>query len=155
MSNVLLIVQLIISIVLTGLILIQRSEGGALGIGGGGGGGGGGFMSGRSAATSISRATAILGAVFIVNCLVLSIVFNIETRDQSIIDEEGAVEALTIDTDSGETTTPSIDVSPEASGTDETADPTVEDLIKDLPDISETDLTVEPSETPEETPETP
>jgi len=46
MSNVLLIVQLIISIILTGLILIQRSEGGALGIGGGGGGG---LMSGRSA----------------------------------------------------------------------------------------------------------
>ena len=39
MSNVLLILQLFISIILTGLILIQRSEGGALGIGGGGGGG--------------------------------------------------------------------------------------------------------------------
>jgi len=66
MSTVLLIVQLIISIVLTGLILIQRSEGGALGIGGGGGGG---FMSGRSATTSIARMTGILGAIFIINCL--------------------------------------------------------------------------------------
>jgi len=75
MSNVLLIIQLIISIILTGLILIQRSEGGALGIGGGGGGGGG-FMSGRTAANSVSRWTAYLGALFIANCLLLSIVFS-------------------------------------------------------------------------------
>jgi len=115
MSNVLLIVQLIISIILTGLILIQRSEGGALGIGGGGGGGGG-LMSGRSAASTITRATAILGGVFILNCLALSIVFNIETRDQSIIDVEGEVETLTTEADSGETILPSIDVSPEGSG---------------------------------------
>jgi len=61
---------LIISIILTGLILIQRSEGGALGIGGGGGGG---LMSGRSATTSIARVTAILGVIFLVNCLALSV----------------------------------------------------------------------------------
>lgn len=152
MSNVLLIVQLIISIILTGLILIQRSEGGALGIGGGGGGGGGGgFMSGRSAASTISRATAILGAVFIINCLVLSIVFNIETREQSIIDAEGEVETLTIDTDSGETVTPSIDVSSEASATEETVDDIVGEVTDALNDSPEAD----PVEDTEKTPDNP
>ena len=88
MSTVLLILQLIISIILTGLILIQRSEGGALGIGGGGGGG---LMSGRSATTSIARMTAIIGAVFIVNCLALAVVYQIENREDLIIDDESVV----------------------------------------------------------------
>ena len=146
MSNVLLIIQLIISIILTGLILIQRSEGGALGIGGGGGGG---FMSGRSAASSVSRATAILGAVFIVNCLALSIVFNIETRDQSIIDDSRAEEALTIDTDSGDTVIPSIDVPSEASEADVTADEIIEKTIDPLAETPESSGSDSSSETEE------
>lgn len=103
MSNVLLIVQLIISIILTGLILIQRSEGGALGIGGGGGGG---LMSGRSATTSIARMTAILGAAFIVNCLALSVVFNIENQNDSLLDDTNAVAPLTNAAESQDTTIP-------------------------------------------------
>ena len=71
MSTVVLIVLLIISVIMTGLILIQHSEGGALGIGGGGGGGGG-FMSGRSAANSVQRMTWILGTIFLLVCLALS-----------------------------------------------------------------------------------
>jgi len=106
MSTVLLIVQLIISIVLTGLILIQRSEGGALGIGGGGGGG---FMSGRSATTSIARMTGILGAIFIINCLALSIVFNLENQNTSLIDDTNAVAPLTTPIDSPDTTLPLAD----------------------------------------------
>ena len=148
MSNVLLIIQLIISVILTGLILIQRSEGGALGIGGGGGGGGG-LMSGRSAASTITRATAILGGVFILNCLALSVVFNIETRDQSIIDDSNAEQALTIDIDSGDTVVPSIDVSPDASVTEELAAPSVDETVESLPDVSETDVPVETEETPD------
>ena len=119
MSTVLLIIQLIISIILTGLILIQRSEGGALGIGGGGGGG---LMSGRSATTSIARMTGILGALFIVNCLALSVVYQIENRDNSVLDDVTPVitqsetapttdktpeEALTSPVDSSETSVPS------------------------------------------------
>ena len=127
MSNVLLILQLFISIILTGLILIQRSEGGALGIGGGGGGG---LMSGRSATTSIARVTAILGAVFIINCLALSVVYQIENRDNLIIDdetvatqpvesgvstpvtEETATEVLTPTTDSSEGSVPLAEETP-------------------------------------------
>lgn len=106
MSTVLLIVQLIISIILTGLILIQRSEGGALGIGGGGGGG---FMSGRSATTSIARMTGILGAAFIVNCLALSIVFNMETQNTSLFDVTNAEAPLTATPDSPDTALPLAD----------------------------------------------
>jgi len=85
MSTVLLIVLLIVSIILTGLILIQRSEGGALGIGGGGGGG---LMSGRSATTSIARMTGILGAVFIALSLALSVAYQIENKTTLIVDDE-------------------------------------------------------------------
>ena len=103
MSTVLLIIQLIISLILTGLILIQRSEGGALGIGGGGGGG---LMSGRSATNSISRLTWILGTAFIINCLALSIVLNMENQNTSLIDDTNAVAPLTDTIDSVDTTTP-------------------------------------------------
>jgi len=125
MSTVLLIIQLIISIILTGLILIQRSEGGALGIGGGGGGG---LMSGRSATTSIARVTGILGAVFIINCLALSIVFQMENRENSVLDDPAAVEetvpaGLTPPVDSSDEAIPSAEETP-ASGTPDTADET-------------------------------
>ena len=112
MSTVLLIIQLIISIILTGLILIQRSEGGALGIGGGGGGG---LMSGRSATTSIARVTAILGALFIINCLALSVVYQIETRNKSVFDSAEAIaeevqdQGLTPTLDSSDGTIPLVD----------------------------------------------
>lgn len=103
MANVLLVIQLLISIVLTFLILIQRSEGGALGIGGGGGGG---LMSGRSATNSISRATAILGALFIINCMILSVVFNKENQSTSIIDVTNAEAPLTIAPEASEEINP-------------------------------------------------
>lgn len=103
MANVLLVILLIISIVLTFLILIQRSEGGALGIGGGGGGG---LMSGRSATNSITRLTAILGAAFIANCMILSVVFNKENQTRSLIDVEAAEAPLTIGTETADKTNP-------------------------------------------------
>jgi preprotein translocase subunit SecG len=106
MSTVLLIIQLIISLILTGLILVQRSEGGALGIGGGGGGG---LMSGRSATNSISRMTWILGTIFIINCLALSVVFNMENQNTSLIDDTNAVAPLTAPVDSPDTTLPLAD----------------------------------------------
>ena len=135
MSNVLLIIQLIISIILTGLILIQRSEGGALGIGGGGGGGG--LMSGRSAATSVARMTAIVGAAFLVNSMLLAVVFNLESDEASIIDDSVAVEALTIEGDSAETITPSINVSPE---TDVTVDAPAEVEVPTVNEVRPSDI---------------
>lgn len=90
MITVILIIHLLLAITMVGAILLQRSEGGALGIGGGGGGGGGmgGFMSGRSTANMLTRATAILATGFFMTSLVLAILTegNPTTR-RSIMDD--------------------------------------------------------------------
>ena len=57
MITVILVVHIMLAIALTGVILVQKSEGGALGMGGGGMGG---FMSGRSAANLLTRSTAVI-----------------------------------------------------------------------------------------------
>ena len=75
MSTVLLLIHVMVAVALVGVVLLQRSEGGALGIGGGGGGGGGGgFMSGRSAGSALTKTTAVLAACFFVTSLSLSII---------------------------------------------------------------------------------
>ena len=84
MSAVLLIVHLLIAIALVGIILLQRSEGGALGIGGGGGGG---LMTGRASANLLTRVTAFLAAGFIATSLLLAIVAANRTEPRSILDE--------------------------------------------------------------------
>jgi preprotein translocase subunit SecG len=71
MTTVILVIHLILAIALVAVVLLQRSEGGALGMGGGGGGGMGGFMTGRSTANLLTRTTAVLAALFIVTSLVL------------------------------------------------------------------------------------
>lgn len=107
MSTVLLVILLIISVIMTGLILIQRSEGGALGIGGGGGGGGNGFMSGRAATTSVARMTAILGTIFLVLCLFLNVVFALENQNTGALDNvDNEVDGLTSPAESSDEITP-------------------------------------------------
>jgi preprotein translocase subunit SecG len=56
-----------------GVVLLQRSEGGALGMGGGGGGGGGGLMTGRSAGNLLTRSTWIMAGLFMVTSIVLAL----------------------------------------------------------------------------------
>jgi preprotein translocase subunit SecG len=63
MQAVLLVIQLLVSIALIGVVLLQRSEGGALGMGGGGSGLGG-LFSPRGAADTLTRTTAILAIAF-------------------------------------------------------------------------------------------
>ena len=88
MTTVILVIHLLLAIGMVGVILIQRSEGGALGIGGGGGGGGmGGFMTGRAAANMLTRATAILAAGFFVTSLTLAIIANSGREKGSILDQ--------------------------------------------------------------------
>lgn len=71
MSTVILLIHVMVALALVGVILLQRSEGGALGIGGGGGGGG--FMTGRSAGNALTKTTAILAACFFATSLSLSL----------------------------------------------------------------------------------
>ncbi len=71
MYNVLLVVYIILAIFLVGLVLIQRSEGGALG--GLSGGDANSFMTGRSVGNFLTKATTIVSILFMVSCLVLGI----------------------------------------------------------------------------------
>jgi preprotein translocase subunit SecG len=73
MQVVLLAVQLLVSIALIGVVLLQRSEGGALGMGGGGSGIGG-LFSPRGAADTLTRTTSILAIAFFVTSLALTLV---------------------------------------------------------------------------------
>lgn len=73
-QNVILTVHILACIALTIVILLQRSEGGALGIGGGGGGGG--LMSGRAAVSALVRTTMIFGGLFMLTTLGLTALAN-------------------------------------------------------------------------------
>lgn len=71
MTTILLIVHLIVTLVLIAVVLIQRSEGGGLGIGSSQGMGG--FMGGRGTANLLTRTTAVLGTIFFVLALTLAL----------------------------------------------------------------------------------
>ena len=73
MITVILVIHLLLAIALVATVLLQRSEGGGLGIGSSGGGGMGGFMSGRATANLLTRATAVLAAFFMATSLTLAI----------------------------------------------------------------------------------
>ncbi len=85
MNNVLLVIHLLVALAMIGVVLLQRSEGGGLGMGGGGGMGG--FLTGRGTANLLTRATAILAAAFMVTSLTLSILAGGRPAPRSIIDE--------------------------------------------------------------------
>ncbi|MDR3326453.1 MAG: preprotein translocase subunit SecG [Rhodospirillaceae bacterium] len=80
MVNTLLIIHLLIAIILVGVILLQRSEGGALGIGGNS------IITGRAAGNLLTRATAILAVGFFVTNLALALVAKIHNQPNSIMD---------------------------------------------------------------------
>ena len=71
MTTVLLIIHLFVTLALIGVVLIQRSEGGGLGIGTSQGMGS--FMSGRGTANLLTRATAILATAFMALSLTLAL----------------------------------------------------------------------------------
>lgn len=81
MQTVLIVVHLMIVLALVGVVLIQRSEGGGLGIGGGSG-----FMSARGAANALTRTTAILATAFFLTSLALGILARYDERPSDILD---------------------------------------------------------------------
>ncbi|MCZ4282053.1 preprotein translocase subunit SecG [Kiloniella laminariae] len=90
MNEVLLVIHLLITLSLIGIILVQKSEGGALGIGGSGGGGAGGFggfLTGRGTANLLTRTTAALATAFIVSSLLLTILADTGRSTRSITDD--------------------------------------------------------------------
>ncbi|UWR63443.1 preprotein translocase subunit SecG [Phaeobacter inhibens] len=96
MENVVLIIHLLLALGLIAVVLLQRSEGGGLGMGGGGGG----AMSGRAAATAMSKLTWILAVAFIGTSITLTILAAQKSAGSSVADRlsapaaEGAADAL-------------------------------------------------------------
>lgn len=90
MTAFLLVIHVMISIALIGTVLLQRSEGGALGIGGGGGGGGGmgNLFSSRGAANALTRTTAYLAVGFFATSIMLSILAGSGGSTGSVIDTD-------------------------------------------------------------------
>jgi preprotein translocase subunit SecG len=70
---IILVVHLLLAIALVGVVLLQRSEGGALGMGGGSGGG---VMTGRTAGNLLTRTTAILAGAFFITSMTLALIAN-------------------------------------------------------------------------------
>lgn len=81
METVLLLIHLIVTLCLIGIVLIQRSEGGGLGMGGGGG-----VMTGRQAATAMTKLTWLFGAIFLVNSVVLTVIAAQNAGGSSVVD---------------------------------------------------------------------
>lgn len=84
MTTVLLTIHVLIAIALVCAVLLQRSEGGGLGIGGSAGGG---FMTARGTANLMTRVTAILAACFFLTSIGLAILAGAGNETISIVDE--------------------------------------------------------------------
>src|ERR1044072_6126709 len=80
MQTVVIVVHLMIVVVLIGAVLLQKSEGGGLGMGGGAG-----FMSSRGTANLLTRTTAILAVCFFATSLLLSWLAGIDPKPASIL----------------------------------------------------------------------
>lgn len=84
MTTVLLVIHIMIAVALIAVVLLQRSEGGALGIGGGGG-----FMTGRSAGNALTKTTAVLAAAFFATSLTLTLLARNTGTPTSIFNQAG------------------------------------------------------------------
>ncbi len=84
MENVVLIVHLLLALSLIGVVLLQRSEGGGLGMGGGGGAGG--RVAGRSSGTAMGKVTWILAGAFICTSMVLTVIAASNSAGSSVLD---------------------------------------------------------------------
>jgi preprotein translocase subunit SecG len=80
MQHVVIVVHLMIVLAMIGAVLLQRSEGGGLGIGSSGG-----FMTSRGTANVLTRTTAILAGLFFLTSLILSIIAGFSRAPTSII----------------------------------------------------------------------
>lgn len=79
--NILLGLLILVAVSLTAIVLLQRSEGGALGMGGGGQ-----LMSARGAGNLLTRTTQILGAVFFILALAITILTGRQAGSGSVVD---------------------------------------------------------------------
>jgi preprotein translocase subunit SecG len=97
METVILVIHVMIAVAMIITVLLQRSEGGALGMGGGGGSGGG-MITGRGAANLLTRSTAILATCFFISSITLAVMAGAGKAPTSIIDLAPAPAAPTAPT---------------------------------------------------------
>lgn len=93
MQSMILVLHVIIAAVLVGAVLVQRSEGGALGLGGGGSGG---IISGRGAADMMVNITSIVGGLFFLTSIVLAVMAAHRPADRSIISDTPSRPGITL-----------------------------------------------------------
>lgn len=124
LQTILLVAMIIISVALTGVILLQRSEGGALGMGGGPSG----FMTARGAGNLLTRATSILAVLFFCCAIGLTIAGNFARGSQSVIDAD-AVGAIAV----GDQQPQTVPAQPAAPTPAQPAAPSLDDLEASLP----------------------
>ena len=83
MENVILVIHLLLALGLIGVVLLQRSEGGGLGMGGGGGGG---AMTGRAAASALTKVTWLLAIAFIATSIAMTVIAAKNSAGSSVVD---------------------------------------------------------------------
>ena len=88
MENIVLTVHLLLALALVGVVLIQRSEGGGLGMGSGGGDS---VMSGRAAASALTKLTWIFAVAFIITSISLTVIAANKSSETSVMDRLGAL----------------------------------------------------------------
>jgi preprotein translocase subunit SecG len=117
METVIIVIHLMVIVALIAVVLLQRSEGGALGIGGGNA-----FLSSRGQGNVLTRATGILAAAFFATSIALSVVTRLTAPPSAILDTVPA-------TASAPTTAPG---APTGTGTTTPASPTTGGIINQL-----------------------
>ncbi len=124
LQTILLIAMILISVTLAGVILIQRSEGGALGMGGGPSG----FMTARGAGNLLTVTTWWLAAAFFACAIGLTILGNVDRASRSIVDADAVGELLAPTTPTAPTADP--------AAPDRPAAPSLQDLESSLSGLS-------------------
>ena len=93
MQNVVLVIHLILSVSLIGIVLLQRSEGGGLGIGGGGNNSGG----GRPKAAPLAKVTWIIAIAFLITSITLTIIAAKNSGGSSVTDGSSTTKTDTLE----------------------------------------------------------
>ena len=136
LQTILLVAMILISVALTAVILLQRSEGGALGMGGGPSG----FMTARGAGNLLTRATSILAIAVFVCAISLTIAGNFARGSRSVIDAD-AVGAIAVGNE--QQTAPAEPAAPTPAAP---AAPSLDDLEASLPAASAPDKAPAPAQ---------
>lgn len=133
LQTILLVAMILISVALAGVILIQRSEGGALGMGGGPSG----FMTARGAGNLLTKTTWVLATLFFLCAIGLTILGNVERSSRSIVDADAVGELIAPTT----STAPAVDPAAPA----QPAAPSLQNLESSLSGVSAAPAPAQPA----------